>query len=59
MSRVIPWNIAYTLSTAQQPQVQYVQQDVNGQPKGSPVPGSWNRVYNNSNFDITSPIKAT
>jgi type VI secretion system secreted protein Hcp len=39
--------------------VQYVQQDVNGQPKGSPIPGSWNRVYNNSNFDITSPIKAT
>jgi type VI secretion system secreted protein Hcp len=39
-------------------QVRYVQQDE----KGNPMPtktGAWNRVYNNSSFDLTAGIKAT
>lgn len=39
--------------------VQYVQQGADGKPMGSVVPGSWNRVYNNNSFDLSSGIKAT
>lgn len=39
--------------------VRYLQQDVSGAAKGAPIPGAWNRVYNNNNYDITQPITAS
>jgi type VI secretion system secreted protein Hcp len=39
--------------------VQYVQQNTDGTAKGAPIPGAWNRVYNNNAFDITAGITAS
>jgi type VI secretion system secreted protein Hcp len=39
-------------------QVRYCQQDEKGKPM-APIPGMWNRVYNNSAFDLSQGIKAS
>lgn len=40
--------------------VQYIQQGTGGQGMGAPIPGSWNRVWNNNEFDkFVSQFAAT